>query len=95
MNIGYDRPLYLLPFDHRHSYVTGMFHATPPLSAQQHDAVTDSKQVIYEAFRAALDPECRPVPPASWSTRNSAPPSSGRRTARIRDGALHREERFG
>lgn len=57
MSIGYDRPLYLLPFDHRHSYVTGMFHATPPLTAHQHDAVVDSKQLIYDGFRQALSPE--------------------------------------
>ena len=25
MRIGYNRPLYLLPFDHRHSYESGMF----------------------------------------------------------------------
>ena len=33
MSLGYDRPLYLLPFDHRHSYVTGMFNFKPPLTA--------------------------------------------------------------
>ena len=36
MNLGYTKPLYLLPFDHRHSYESGMFHVKPPLS-QQHD----------------------------------------------------------
>jgi myo-inositol catabolism protein IolC len=54
MNLGYDRPLYLLPFDHRHSYVSGIFHATPPLTRDQHEAVTDSKRVIYDGFRQAL-----------------------------------------
>jgi myo-inositol catabolism protein IolC len=54
MSLGYRRPLYLLPFDHRHSYVTGMFRFTPPLTADEHDAVADSKQVIYEGFRHAL-----------------------------------------
>jgi myo-inositol catabolism protein IolC len=54
MTLGYPRPLYLLPFDHRHSYVTGMFKFTPPLTADEHDAVADSKQVIYEGFRHAL-----------------------------------------
>jgi myo-inositol catabolism protein IolC len=62
MNPGYDRPLYLLPFDHRHSYLSGMFHFTPPLTDAQHQAVADSKQVIYEGFRAALG---RGVPAAS------------------------------
>ena len=54
MSLGYDRPLYLLPFDHRHSYVIDMFTFKPPLTTAEHDAVVDSKQVIYEGFRAAL-----------------------------------------
>ncbi|HLZ97859.1 MAG TPA: DUF2090 domain-containing protein [Steroidobacteraceae bacterium] len=54
MSPGYDRPLYLLPFDHRHSYISGLFHVTPPLTPVQHDAVTDSKLVIYDGFTAAL-----------------------------------------
>lgn len=54
MTLGYLRPLYLLPFDHRHSYVTGMFRFTPPLTADAHDAVADSKRMIYEGFRHAL-----------------------------------------
>ena len=54
MDIGHDHPLYLLPFDHRHSYVTGMFHLTLPLTADQTAAVIDSKRVIYEGFREAL-----------------------------------------
>lgn len=54
MSLGYDRTLYLLPFDHRHSYVSGMFHVTPPLTANQREAVIDSKQVIYDGFRLAL-----------------------------------------
>jgi myo-inositol catabolism protein IolC len=54
MSLGYNRPLYLLPFDHRHSYVTGMFHFNPPLSVDQHEAVADSKRVIYDGFRQAL-----------------------------------------
>jgi myo-inositol catabolism protein IolC len=51
---GYDRSLYLLPFDHRHSYVAGMFHLTPPLTEEERQAVTDSKHLIYEGFREAL-----------------------------------------
>lgn len=54
MNLGYDKALYLLPFDHRQSYVTGMFDFKLPLSVQQHDLVIDSKQLIYEGFRQAL-----------------------------------------
>lgn len=54
MSLGYNRPLYLLPFDHRHSYLTGMFHASPPLTIDQRQAVIDSKRVIYDGFRHAL-----------------------------------------
>ena len=54
MSLGYNRPLYLLPFDHRHSYVIDMFKFTPPLTTDDHDAVVDSKQVIYDGFRQAL-----------------------------------------
>src|SRR4026208_733062 len=54
MSFGYNRPLYLLPFDHRHSYVTGMFNFNPPLTVDQHEAVADSKRIIYDGFRQAL-----------------------------------------
>ena len=54
MTIGYDKPLYLLPFDHRQSYVKGLFDFGLPLSAQHSALVRDSKQLIYEGFRQAL-----------------------------------------
>lgn len=54
MWLGYDQPLYLLPFDHRHSYVTGMFHFDRPLTPDQRKAITASKEVIYDGFREAL-----------------------------------------
>ena len=54
MNLGYDKALYLLPFDHRRSFVADMFGFEMPLTAQQRDHVTDSKQLIYEGFRQAL-----------------------------------------
>ena len=54
MSLGYTRPLYLLPFDHRHSYVAGMFHYPPPLTAKQHGKVADSKRVIYEGFTQSI-----------------------------------------
>ena len=54
MKPGYDKALYLLPFDHRQSYVTGMFDFKLPLSVQQHDQISDSKQLIYEGFQLAV-----------------------------------------
>jgi myo-inositol catabolism protein IolC len=51
---GYTKPLYLLPFDHRHSYITGMCHFTPPLTDEQRAAVSGSKRVIYDGFLQAV-----------------------------------------
>lgn len=55
MIIGYDKSLYLLPFDHRHSYVESLFNFDPPLSVLQTARVSDSKQLIYEGFIAAIE----------------------------------------
>jgi myo-inositol catabolism protein IolC len=53
MTRGYGRPLYILPFDYRHSYITGLFHWREPLTAEQVADVSASKQVIYDGFKAA------------------------------------------
>ena len=54
MQNGYQKALYFLPFDHRNSYVTSMFHFTLPLNAEQQERVEDSKRVIYEGFLQAV-----------------------------------------
>jgi len=51
---GYDKPLYILPFDHRHSYEEGLFHWHEPLTPEQVAEVAASKQVIYAGFKAAI-----------------------------------------
>ena len=43
---GYRQPLYLLPFDHRHSYETQMFGLAPPLTPEQRHRIADSKQPL-------------------------------------------------
>ena len=68
MNVGYDKPLYLLPFDHRHSYVKSLFKFEPPLSAVQAARVSDSKQLIYEGFLSAIE---KGVPRAACCGRHS------------------------
>jgi myo-inositol catabolism protein IolC len=51
---GYTRPLYLLPFDHRASYISGLFGWKEPLNAEQMVTVANSKHVIYAGFQQAL-----------------------------------------
>lgn len=55
VTLGYDKPLYLLPFDHRHSYVTDMFEYKGALTAPERAAIVDSKRVIYEGFVQAVN----------------------------------------
>jgi myo-inositol catabolism protein IolC len=54
MITGYEKPLYILPFDHRHSYITGVFHWQEPLTPVQVAEIVASKQVIYDGFKAAV-----------------------------------------
>ena len=54
MKLGYDKPLYVLPFDHRHSYGSEVFGFKSPYTPEQTATVADSKQVIYEGYKLAL-----------------------------------------
>lgn len=54
MAIGYDRPLYILPFDHRGSFISKMFGWKGTLSAEQTAEGSATKRVIYDGFEAAL-----------------------------------------
>jgi 5-dehydro-2-deoxygluconokinase len=54
MSVGYNRPLYILPFDHRASFQTGLFGWKGTIDAEQTARVAASKQVVYEGFKAAL-----------------------------------------
>jgi myo-inositol catabolism protein IolC len=55
MQLGYDKPLYLMAFDHRGSFEKGLFGSTPPISAEVHAGIVDAKQIIYEGFLRAVD----------------------------------------
>jgi 5-dehydro-2-deoxygluconokinase len=54
MTRGFDHSLYLMPFDHRGSFQTGLFGWKPPLSDAQTAEIASSKQIIYDGFLAAL-----------------------------------------
>jgi myo-inositol catabolism protein IolC len=51
---GYDRALYILPFDHRGSFQAKLFGWKPPLSEAQTAEIAASKRVIYDGFQSAL-----------------------------------------
>ncbi len=52
--IGFNEPLYILPFDHRGSFQTKMFGWTGTLIPEQTAEIASTKQVIYDGFKAAL-----------------------------------------
>ncbi|MBC7379942.1 MAG: DUF2090 domain-containing protein [Burkholderiaceae bacterium] len=54
MPTGYIQPLYILPFDHRASFVSGMFGWTGVLKPEQIAQITAAKRVIYDGFTAAM-----------------------------------------
>jgi 5-dehydro-2-deoxygluconokinase len=54
MTIGYDKPLYVLPFDHRATFSKNMFGWKGPLTPEQTAEIASAKQVIYDALKAAV-----------------------------------------
>jgi 5-dehydro-2-deoxygluconokinase len=54
MSVGYNHPLYILPFDHRGSFQTKMFGWKGALTAQQTAEIAAAKRVIYDGFLKAL-----------------------------------------
>jgi 5-dehydro-2-deoxygluconokinase len=53
--VGFDRSLYILPFDHRGSFQTKLFGWTGTLTLGQTAQIASAKQVVYDGFLAALE----------------------------------------
>ncbi|MBV8902135.1 MAG: DUF2090 domain-containing protein [Acidobacteriia bacterium] len=51
---GFDKPLYILPFDHRGSFQTKMFGWKGALTPEQTAEIAAAKTVIYDGFKAAV-----------------------------------------
>jgi 5-dehydro-2-deoxygluconokinase len=54
VTIGYDQPLYLLPFDHRATFSKNLFGWSEPLSPEQTAEVAAVKRVIFDGFKTAV-----------------------------------------
>jgi myo-inositol catabolism protein IolC len=54
MTIGFDKPLYVLPFDHRATFQTKMFGWKGTLTPAQSKEIIAAKRLIYDGFRAAV-----------------------------------------
>jgi 5-dehydro-2-deoxygluconokinase len=51
---GYDRALYILPFDHRGSFQKRMFGWDSTLNEGQTAAIAAAKRIIYDGFKSAV-----------------------------------------
>ena len=51
---GYATPLYVLPFDHRSSFSSGLFGWKGALTPEQTARIAASKRVVYDGFVAAI-----------------------------------------
>src|SRR5262245_14996581 len=54
MTLGWNRPLYMLAFDHRASFSKNLLGFSGALTTDERDRVSDAKRVIYDAFELAL-----------------------------------------
>jgi myo-inositol catabolism protein IolC len=54
MTLGYEKPLYILPFDHRGSFQKKLFGWEGKLTADQIAETAAAKQVAYDGFKAAI-----------------------------------------
>jgi myo-inositol catabolism protein IolC len=55
MALGYDKPLYILAFDHRGSFQKKFFGVSGEPTAEDTARISDAKKVIYEGAKRALD----------------------------------------
>ena len=53
-DLGFEEPLYVLPFDHRGSFQSGLFGWNGTLTSEQTERVASSKAIIYEGLLAAI-----------------------------------------
>lgn len=55
-NLGYNLPLYILPFDHRAVFAQKIFNknSLADLNDQEHQLICEYKKIIYEGFKKAV-----------------------------------------
>ncbi len=54
MTLGFDKPLYILPFDHRGSVETKMFGWEGDLTPEQTAQIAAARHAIDDGFKAAV-----------------------------------------
>ncbi len=52
---GYNKPLYILPFDHRSFFAKNLFKKTGELNDDERAVILDFKQIIYQGFLRGIE----------------------------------------
>jgi myo-inositol catabolism protein IolC len=55
MDLGYDKPLYVLAFDHRGSFQKKFFGISGEPTPEEAERISDAKMAIYEGFRKGVE----------------------------------------
>src|SRR5438445_13260803 len=55
MGLGYDKPLFILAFDHRGSFQKKFFGISGEPRPEETERISDAKSVIFEGFQKAID----------------------------------------
>ncbi|MFH1111766.1 MAG: DUF2090 domain-containing protein [Patescibacteria group bacterium] len=53
-NLGYTKPLFILAFDHRSSFIRDLLHLSGELEAEDFNRICDLKYLIYQGFVKAV-----------------------------------------
>ena len=72
MSLGYDRPLYILAFDHRTSFATKMFGITGAPTDAERARMAEAKRIIGQGLLAVADTADRSVLGALTDEENGA-----------------------
>lgn len=56
-DLGYKKNLYILPFDHRASFAKLLGFTNPYFSPKEKEAIISAKEIIYSAFKKAVEQE--------------------------------------
>ena len=55
MKLGYEKPLYMLAFDHRGSFQKNLFGVKGIPNAAEAERISDAKRILYEAFELVVE----------------------------------------
>jgi hypothetical protein len=95
MTIGFDKPLYVLPFDHRGTFQKNMFGWTGAITPAQTAEIAAAKAVIYDGFKAAIAAGVAKEKAGILVDEQFGRHPPGRRRAGLLDVVPGREERAG